>query len=130
MIFDENASAYSFNLAAVLADGSAIAMDTRRYITIDIDGVKKGPNLMGWDTFQFYLEAKEGLLLNRGCNVQGSPSAWFVCKDEDEKSFDLVGVAGSWVILFGNMDYLKTKDGRTCPDGKTKLDSVVNHSCK
>ena len=39
-------------------------------------------------------------------------------------------MAASWVIKFGNMDYLKTSDGTTCPDGKTKLTFGGNYSCK
>ena len=37
--------------------------------------------------------------------------------------------AAAWIINFDNMDYLKTKDGTTCPDG-TKLTVGGNHSCK
>ena len=37
--------------------------------------------------------------------------------------------AAAWIINFGNMDYLKTTDGTTCPNG-TKLTVGGNHSCK
>lgn len=37
--------------------------------------------------------------------------------------------AAAWIINFGNMDYLKTSDGTTCPNN-TKLTSGGNHTCK
>lgn len=38
------------------------------------------------------------------------------------------GVCTNWVIVHGNMDYLKTTNGN-CPDGK-RLDGINKTSCK
>ena len=43
-------------------------------------------------------------------------------------NFNIAPYAASWVINFDNMDYLKTTDGTTCPNG-TKLTFGGNHSC-
>ena len=36
----------------------------------------------------------------------------------------------AWVIVNGNMDYLKVGNDGKCPDGKTILNWITNTTCK
>ncbi len=107
----------SFSNAAILADGTSIGLSNRldNYIAFDIDGPNKGANSPGRDVFGLYY-SKNGLCYH----------------DYADKEYAELGnnsKATSWVLKFDNMDYLKTTDGTTCPDGK-KLTFGGNHSCK
>jgi len=132
MLFEENGSALSLSSAVVLADGSVIGLylgsggirDDRCAgdIYIDIDGVKKGKNLEGSDTFCFKIDGDRGVYAGKSDwnldYVFGSDER-FCCLD-----------ATAWIINFDNMDYLKADYNGKCPDGKTKLTFSGNHTCK
>ena len=122
-------------LAAILADGSTFAyigyynQKSVESIYIDIDGPNKGANKTGHDVFMFEYSQQDGIVdsskvygtgyISDSKRVEKYPCGAFNRYD-----------ATDWVLLFNNMDYLKTTDGTTCPDGKTKLTFGGNHSCK
>ncbi len=106
----------------ILADGTVVVIPNNNGdIRIDIDGPNKGPNIAGKDVFEF------------GINDNGIITMTLNGKDtkyvEKSGSGYAAHQAASWIINFGNMDYLKTTDGTTCPDG-TNLTFGGNHSCK
>ncbi len=121
---------WSYNNAAILSDGSVIAIESnlgRWVFKIDIDGENKGPNKQGNDVFEFFVNKEKGVYAQEMSNSDyvgrgGSCNT-------SEKCFSPIRAAG-WILNFDNMDYLKTTDGTTCPDGKTKLTFGGNHSCK
>ena len=128
---DQNGSAGSYSDAAILADGTVIAVylsnpwtTNSLDINIDIDGTNKGANNDGYDVFKFYVNHDKGVHVE---DIMSNTSS-YVDKYSDG-SFSNTSAA-AWIINFDNMDYLKTSDGTTCPDGKTKLTSGGNHSCK
>ena len=141
---DENGSGASSNYAVVLADGSVIILEwvwlhNGVYwlnFTFDIDGVRKGPNKGGYDVFSFGAD-KNGVFtynfdgdnfdFSLGQDVLSDNSLYV--KKRYNTYFNPSN-AMWWIINFDNMDYLKTSDGTTCPDGKTKLTVGGNHSCK
>ncbi len=103
----------------ILADGTVVVLPDNSSIRIDIDGINKGPNIAGKDVFEFNMS-------NNGISASIYSDSTHVNKDGNTYS---ARRAASWVINFDNMDYLKTTDGTTCPDG-TKLTFGGNHSCK
>ncbi len=105
---------------ALLADGTVFVIPNSSEIRFDIDGTNKGPNITGKDTFTFHLN-------QNGISLWSFSDNSYVFKDEYGYYGDQ---AATWIINFDNMDYLKTTDGTTCPDGKTKLTFGGNHSCK
>ena len=130
--YDKNGSGGTNSKHAVLlADGSMIEISTNRAnnnirkvgFTIDIDGVNKGANKQGYDVFKFYANHEKGVYVGNIFEGSKYPSRL------DGDSYYYFTTAAAWVINFDNMDYLKTPDGTTCPDGKTKLSSDGNHSC-
>ena len=131
--YDKNGSGGTNSKHAVLlADGSMIEISTDRAnnnirkvgFTIDIDGVNKGANKQGYDVFKFYANHEKGVYAG---NIFGGSIKYPYRFAGD--SYYYFATAAAWVINFDNMDYLKTPDGTTCPDGKTKLSSDSNHSC-
>ena len=76
------------------------------------------------DVFQFRISHEKGVHVS---NDLMSDSSRY--NDFYDGYYDVL-TSAEWVINFDNMDYLKTTDGTTCPDGKTKLTSGGNHSCK
>ena len=105
----------------ILADGTAISFHGRVTIYVDIDGPNKGKTKDGVDLFSFYIERDD----NNNYNVQ-------YLRDESSTGnltpYDLLG----WIILNGNMDYLKatlTSNTYKCPNGKT-LNWQTQTSCK
>lgn len=72
-------------------------------MTIDINGLKTGPNVMGKDIFQIYLGRNKPILtgyplwwVNRGhCSVKNPSGGW-----------TSGGACASWVLKNRNMDYL------------------------
>ena len=104
-----------------LADGTVLGFQndarTQIHVKFDIDGPNKGPNVEGKDVFQFCYD-KNGLIHYNYSVTKASSGAFY----PQESAY--------WIIDFDNMDYLKTSDGKTCPDGKTILDRVSNISCK
>ena len=124
--FSSNGSAFDSKIYTVVADGTPISLNWFKnfghgYIYFDIDGVTKGPNKDGFDVFALKYD-KNGIDLNK--------NAEYVYKQMNQSyGFDPI-IAAKWVLLFDNMDYLKTNSSGQCPDGKTKLTFGGNHSCK
>ena len=108
----ENKSSYM----VLLADGTALNFDSSS-VFVDIDGIK-GANTLGKDLFSFVLN-KDGIV----------PPV--TIKDGNEAlklhCFNL-GVCSGWVVMIGNMDYLKINNKGICPNG-TEL-TWENTSCK
>ena len=133
---DKNGSGGAdYSNAAILADGSVIAYSDAApsgYLfsfVVDIDGVQKGANKQGTDVFSFLVNHEKGVnVADISCIVSiNDGTGGSDCKTAN-KCF--AGVcAAAWIINFDNMDYLKTSDGTTCPNG-TKLTVNGNHSCK
>ncbi len=114
---------------AYLADGTAIGLencgentDYTCYIYVDIDGPNKGPNSSGKDTFSFYYNKINGVYVD---NIMKNSNSYV---NKGSYGYN-ASSAAAWIINFGNMDYLKTTDGTTCPNN-TKLTVGGNHSCK
>ena len=135
IILDENGSGGSgtYNVA-VLADGSTISIDHRQgdydagigSVVVDIDGVEKGENASGYDVFKFFFD-KDGFFVS---NILLEDNSNYVRRGSDHgREFWFLEDSTAWIINFGNMDYLKTSDGTTCPNN-TKLTSGGNHTCK
>ena len=119
----------SYNDAAILADGTEIIFssghfDGKAYFGVDIDGPNKGKNKGGYDTFCFYCKSKGGIIVYE--DMMSNSSSYVPKMDNGFQAIS----AAVWIVNFDNMDYLKTTDGTTCPDGKTKLTFGGNHSCK
>ena len=128
-IIDQLGSSVESNRAVILADGATVVFSIERYfepeVDIDIDGPSKGPNRPGKDSFVFFISQNDGIYID---NYVMSDSKHYV--RESLPDYINPRDAAAWIINFDNMDYLKTSDGTTCPDGKTKLTSGGNHSCK
>ena len=132
---DKNGSGGTeYSRAAILADGSAIVFACGGtilycYYRVDIDGVQKGANKQGNDVFAFFVNHEKGVYVsdivsNSSYYVSDASGGCYV----ENKCYDGFD-ATAWIINFANMDYLKTSDGTTCPNG-TKLTVGGNHSCK
>ena len=125
-IIDHNGSSGESDRAVILADGATVVFDRDWYfqpeVAIDIDGPNKGPNASGKDSFMFYISQNDGIHV--GNDIDSKHHVYM--NGDVISAFD----SAAWIINFDNMDYLKTSDGTTCPDGKTKLTWGGNHSCK
>jgi len=122
----ENGGSKDISNYVIVADGALINFYSYRetgfgIVNIDIDGTKKGANKDGIDVFSFYY-SKNGVYVDEDFINNDSK---YVSKSTYYNAFD----AAAWIINFGNMYYLKTTDGTTCPNG-TKLTVGGNHSCK
>ena len=112
---------YVETYSIITADGTGIgfygggAYGDNGLIYVDIDGINKGKNNSGFDTFWFEL-TNEGVI-PRGCEQ----STLMASGRYDN--------ATCWIIQNGNMDYLKTDSQGKCPNGTT-LDWTTNTSCK
>lgn len=113
----------------ILADGTSIRFDMtdtvttesllsatinkRGRIIVDLDGHAKGTNVVGKDVFYFYI-------LEDGSFVANSPKLYNAGYNNPCVK-DTVGyvAAEAWIVEKGNMDYLKTSNCTTCPDGTT-----------
>ena len=108
---------YSF----ILADGTAMALDSGITVTFDIDG-RKGSNTFGKDVFRFMIFSMQGE------EVKLYPT-WYATPEDCENTVlkdmvinDFGMICGAyWIIKNGNMDYLKCKD---------ELDWETKTSCK
>ena len=136
---DKNGSGGTpYESIAILSDGAVIAASARGQIIVDIDGAEKGANKQGSDVFKFLYDANKGIYVN---DLLSNTSGYVT---NDYSSLSITGPfsdevnscsmlraldAAAWIINFDNMDYLKTSDGTTCPNG-TKLTVGGNHSCK
>ena len=120
----ETAGFYARN-GLILSDGTLIEIrsfgGTEIEFWIDIDGSNKGANRYGYDNFYFKFN-KYGLV---SYNYPNNKTIWYSSSSNFYSPLD----SFVWIINFDNMDYLKTTDGTTCPDGK-KLTFGGNHSCK
>ena len=112
----------SLRYNVILADGSMVgfvpsykAVD----IFVDIDGSNKGKNSYCSDTFKFKFMYNE-LNVANPINYGGNLTTYSLNKFPLECTY--------WVITQGNMDYLKTTDGTTCPDGQEL--SETHTTCK
>ena len=120
----------TYSRGAVLADGSTIIFtswsnDFYRHIRVDIDGSQKGANKQGYDVFSFDVDHENGV------HVPTMNSSDYVGRyDDSSNKLFYESSATAWVINIGNMDYLKTSDGTSCPNSSTKLTFGGNHSCK
>ncbi len=113
------------NYSIILADGSTLGFNYGgQDIYIDIDGINKGANKPGIDVFQVGI---------RPDNNNGQYILTYGFRDSiKENSYCCQNNSGeytAWILVNGNMDYLKTSDGKTCPDGQ-KLQFGVKTSCK
>ena len=107
---------------SILADGTSISFSCSNMfciILVDIDGINKGSNYQCKDIFKFIirdnkLSAWEDHYLDRSDTITDLGQGENRCT--------------AWVIVNGNMDYLKLNNGK-CPDGKT-LTFGVKTSCK
>ena len=111
--------------SVILSDGTTIGFN--RYqnigsIMIDIDGTNKGVNIEGKDVFKITYD-NNGL---SGSQPSDAPEPY---EDNGHIYFDSE-YALSWIISYGNMDYIKVDSDGKCPDGKTVLDGTTNTTCK
>ena len=88
-------------------------------LDVDLDGDNKGKNLYGYDQFEFLVIEDQVYPNETETKTNGVPAI--------EVSGEYYSTA--WVIQMGNMDYLKTTDGKTCPNKKV-LNWTTNTSCK
>ena len=120
----------TYSRGAILADGSTIVFSgdstdyTSGWFRFDIDGTQKGANKQGYDVFSFDVDHENGVHV-----VTPTSDSSYVTYDSREKFF-YDKSATAWIINFGNMDYLKTSDGTSCPNSSIKLTFGGNHSCK
>jgi len=113
-----------YNYKVVLADGMAMAVhcSTLSYayciLFVDIDGPNKGASTWGNDLFVFKIRTDNdsGFLMSGFYDSGDNP-----CGGDDDN-------CAGWIITYDNADYLKTKDGKTCPNGKI-LSWGGNTSC-
>jgi len=130
--FDKNGSTgiVCYPSAAILADGSAVVFSNHiggdwRF-RVDIDGVQKGANKQGYDVFYFPVNHEKGVYVE---DIMSNSSKYVRAADDGKGIYFYDYDAAAWIINFDNMDYLKTSDGTTCPNG-TKLTVGGKHSCK
>lgn len=124
MTFGANTSAHGLGNAAILADGTTIGIEGHT-IYVDIDGSQKGPNKYGYDGFQFHFAHDKGVYVS---DIMSNSSFYVTHHYGSNTNGFHPSFSAAWIINFDNMDYLKTKDGTTCPNG-TKLTVGGNHSC-
>lgn len=65
-------------------------------------------------------------------NYNGKYILTYGCRDyikNNDYYYLDTALATAWILVSGNMDYLKTSNGQTCPDGQ-KLKFGVKTSCK
>ena len=108
----------STKYSIILSDGTVLdfELETNTYlhINIDIDGINKGANKSCMDNFEIEVNNTQGLhyTYTRASYIDHSTSC------------------AAWVLVNGNMDYLKVGNDGKCPDGKTVLDWTTNTTCK
>ena len=113
----------------ILADGASVSFFP--YISgscsesgcynfyVDIDGPTKGSFTYGKDLFTLVGGSKDGLNKSWAQNSTANK----------ENCFKFGSACSSWVLEFGNMDYVKADSSGKCPSGKV-LDWTTNTSCK
>ena len=125
--FENNHNEYNKNDAykVVLADGTAVSFKCLKNLAnknscsiyFDIDGPNKGSSSWGSDLFALYV-----YLDNNGINIGIHDDGDAPCGVDDDQ-------CSAWIIMHDNADYLKTNDGKTCPNGKV-LSWGGNTACK
>lgn len=113
----------------ILADGASVSLfpyfgdtcqeDGCYNFYVDIDGPTKGSFTYGKDLFVIVGGSKSGL--NKSW-AENSTALKANC-------FKFGNTCSSWVLEFGNMDYVKADSSGKCPNGKV-LDWATNTSCK
>ena len=108
---------YSF----ILADGTAMTLDSTFTLIFDIDGLK-GSNTLGKDVFIFSITSIQGEEVKLYPTWYATPEYCenTVLKDMVINDFGMI-CGAYWIIKNGNMDYLKCKD---------ELDWETKTSCK
>ena len=128
-VFDAgpNTGGQSVPHAIILPDGATVGFRFYTgdgYIYIDLDGTHKGANTHCKDYFQLGIKQDN---FNEQKYIVTYMSRYDV---ENNKALtNQTSFCTAWVLVNGNMDYLKTSDGRTCPDGQ-QLQFGVKTSCK
>ena len=120
---EHSADQYEFQVA----DGTSFAFDVLDAITcivyFDIDGPQKGKNVIGNDVFALEFEVKKNQF-----KIYSEPNIGFLLTTGWGEN------ATSWVLTFGNMDYLKVdKDGKCNNNSSRVLNATTNPpvtSCK
>ncbi len=120
-------SKYGYNV--ILADGTALLIENSGAASLqihaDIDGINKGANKEGTDLFTFSVVEENGV-------YSILPTARGFTMDEyigEPINVDNGYGIATWVIVNGNMDYLKADNNGKCPNGKV-LNWTTNTSCK
>lgn len=107
-------------------NGEDILDCTPKYlICVDTDGPNKGPNTWGGDHFVYWFTDEDGVM----------PGGYDFASRTDGHQEQPCGVdvdtCTAWIVQKGNMDYLKTSDGKTCPNGKLlRWAGAENSTCK
>ena len=121
--------------AVILEDGASILFQNyspnanlggtiqRFLICADVDGPYRGPNAYGRDLFIYWIDNDEGVLPG-GHDFYSGDNKDYPCGPDND-------TCTAWVIQKGNLDYTKTSDGKTCPNGKIlKWAGTENANCK
>ena len=121
----DNTTTAKYNV--ILADGATVGFGCRTSncdIFIDLDGANKGANQSCRDYFRLSIDTDN-------FNKQKYIVTYGNRKDvENNKVFNgVTTVCTAWVLVNGNMDYLKRDSSGKCPDGE-KLQFGVKTSCK
>ncbi len=114
----------------ILADGTSVSFfpyvndsncqeDGCYNFYVDIDGPTKGSFTYGKDLFTIVGGSKGGLNKSWAQNSTANKA----------NCFKFGSACSSWVLEFGNMDYVKADSSGKCPSGKV-LDWATNTSCK
>ena len=118
-VTDANTMAYKM----ILADGTGLAIQVASgaiYMTVDIDGPRKGSSTIGKDWF--------GFVYDNGGGTENQKQKLIPSKTPNLSSAFVTGAGlTAWVIETGNMDYLKAVNG-TCKKNNKKLD-WTNTTC-
>ncbi len=82
----------------ILSDGSTVGFSHNRWVIIDVNGTNKGPNKRCEDVFEFPYDSN-GFKPTLDKNLDGN-----------DRPYGDPNKCGAWIILNGNMDYLKCYD--------------------
>ena len=113
----------------ILADGSTVGFDYPNVILIDIDGFNKGPNSAGKDFFRIFLSKDNLAIHDKGCHLDNTFVNICLINTHNGGVTYSSSHSAEWVLINGNMDYLKVGSDGKCPDGQ-KLQFNVKTSCK
>ena len=109
----------SDNYKVILVDGTEMSIEyfgTKMLLLFfDIDGPNKGASAWGNELFLVGINNDDGIF------AYSEDDTIKPCFSDDDKCV-------AWILNFDNADYLKTKDGKTCPNGKI-LSWGGNTSC-